>query len=180
MQIPNTRLFAAGDILTGAMMNQTVTSLGNFLLGKPLAAFSRTTNTSAVASGTAVDLDSTQLDRDNSHSNVTNPSRYTAQTPGWYRVTGQVVFNTSTSGTFRQASIAKNGTIINETRTFLRYVSGAVPNNTLAVQATGLVYLNGSTDYIQLIGTHDTGGTLAYVGSTTAQTCYLLVEWVSL
>lgn len=181
MLVPNTRLFAAGDILTGAMLNQTVTSVSNFILGKPIASLYNTTPTSIATGGALVLWTTETVDRDNGHSTTTNTDRYTAATPGWYRVNATIYFAASTAGSIRQANIYKNGAVVTGGTGGVRYTAAAVPNGAIIVNSpTVLVYLNGTTDYVQVYANQDSGAGLNIHNATAGATSSFVIEWVSL
>lgn len=181
MLIPNTRLFAAGDVLTGTMLNQTVSSMGNFMLGKPIAFMYGATTQSIATGGALVTWDAEIIDRDNGHSTTVNTDRYTATTPGYYRVNASLYFAASTAGSIRQAIIYKNGAAVTGGTAGVRYTAAAVPNGALIVQSpTLLVYLNGTTDYVQIYANQDTGAALNVHNVTLTATSSFIVEWVSL
>ena len=179
MLVPNTRLFAAGEVLSGAILNQTVTSLGNFLLGKPIASLYQTTTVTSVGTtATVIGFDAETIDRDGGHSTSTQNSRYTAQTPGWYRVSGTVVFDTSTNLVWT-VYLTKNGSANPVTGSYNRLRLGASAGGGLSVpMSTTLVYLNGSTDYVELTAVV---GTIAVNTAISAgNTSNMSLEWVSL
>lgn len=181
MIVPTTRLFQAGEQLTGAQLNQTVTSLGNFLLGKPIAQLVQAVAQN-IATGTDVACTFTteEIDRDNGHSNSTNTSRYTAATPGWYRLSGNATFSASSAGTFRQTQFRKNGTtLLNGAHRFRPGSLSAASNISIPAPVT-MVYLNGTTDYVELILSQDSGVTLTTVTGTNGYVCMMSVEWMSL
>lgn len=182
MQIPTTRLFTAGDNLSGAIMNQTVTSLGNFLLGKPICQLTATGSQTAWAAGTAAVLFNAEtIDRDNGHSTSTNTSRYTANTPGWYRINGQAYFTGNTTGNSRYVFIRKNGTTtIADSASRLQ--STSLPAGSVAVQTSPcLVYMNGTGDYIELMAGHDATASIGLAAPLANQgQTMLAIEWVSL
>jgi hypothetical protein len=100
----------------------------------------------ALASGTnAVPFDTEDFDPYNIHNPSVNTSRFTPTQPGYYRCEGGVYFATST---FVQATWwRKNGTT--------SYPSGqregtAAATNVRGQRAGVSVYLNGSTDYMEL------------------------------
>jgi len=183
MQVPTGRLFTAGDTLSGAVMNQTVTSFSNFFMGKPIGQFRASGTQTAWASGVAVVLfDTEDIDRDNAHllTPVGDTGKYTAKTPGWYRVNGQAFFAGSTSGNSRYVYFRKNGsTTVTASQSRLQ---GTFPGGAVAVQtAPAVVYLNGSTDYIELLAGHDGSvsiGLAAPIANNGVSMMY--VEWVSL
>lgn len=105
----------------------------------------------ANATNSVLTFDTEDLDTDNGHSLVTNTSRYTAAVAGWYFVSGTVQYTSNTTGN-RLVWIAKNGTTINQVG---RPTSST--SNTMGIQVSTLVYMNGSTDYIE-VGTYQTSG----------------------
>jgi hypothetical protein len=85
------------------------------------------------------------------NTDVTN--RFTPQVAGYYQINGQIQSNITTLGLM--VSFYKNGASA---------VSGAyisVSSGTPSVNVSGLVYLNGSTDYVELFGYSGTTGTLS-------------------
>lgn len=94
-----------------------------------------------------------------------SPTRYTAKVAGYYLVIGQLAFATNTTGN-RVAQVLKNG------NTAVSYGSMAIPTcNTgsfnTSLNTTGLVYMNGTTDYVEQICYQDSGGSLnTVVGGT--------------
>jgi hypothetical protein len=98
-----------------------------------------------------------EFDTANCYDNVTN-YRFTPTVAGYYQVNGAWAQNGS-SGVSNTA-VYKNGG---------QYKAGAqIVNNASYVQSTVscLVYLNGTTDYIELYGYQQAGGTnTAYTGS---------------
>lgn len=84
----------------------------------------------------------------NSNFDSTTNYRFTPTVAGYYQVNGNIVF--STNITSPQLAIYKNGTNF---KVGTNYASGAWAN------VSALVYLNGSTDYIELYGAHVTGTT---------------------
>ena len=77
-----------------------------------------------------------------------NPStgRYTPNVAGWYHIIGQIFV--SGAGVYLQ--INKNGNV----------AKGGVLNAP-AVQATALVYLNGASDYVTMVGYQNSGAAAA-------------------
>ena len=106
------------------------------------------------ASFTKAQLDSETFDTTNAYDNATN-YRFTPLVAGYYQVNCQVVFNFSGGDTNVQynAAIFKNGS---------GYVDIPI-KNTIASAVSGIslsdiVFLNGSTDYIELFVYQDSGG----------------------
>ncbi len=90
------------------------------------------------------------------HSETTNNTRITPTIPGYYQVVGTVFLAASSAVTSCIATIAKNGTV-QAPRS--RMKPGA---NNLSGTSTVTVtlYLNGTTDYVELIGQQTSGGAL--------------------
>lgn len=180
--VPTPHTWTAGDDATSTAL-QTVTDGDLYALGsatsggsrKPLARLNQTAaQTLADATGAAVNFDTEVVDYDAGHSTTTNTSRYTAQTAGYYMVSGAVGFVGNATGS-RLAWLAVNGTAVNGSEVGF----GTVPNNghvEITVPAT-LVYLN-SGDYVQLFAYQTSGGNLNTFLSGVIQPI-MLVLWVS-
>ncbi|WP_084963761.1 hypothetical protein [Thermoactinospora rubra] len=96
--IPSPRTWTVGELVTAAKMNADLRDGLNFLLAPPLAALRKSVNQLIPqTSPTEVTWDVEDIDRDGGHSNVTNPSRYTAQTAGWYQVSVTILWDISLS-----------------------------------------------------------------------------------
>lgn len=109
LPVPSQRTWATGDIVTAAMMNGNVRDAVNFLANVPLFVGEQTVAQSIpTAAYTAVTWDTNVIDTYSGHSTVTNPSRYTAQVAGTYRIYARSTFNASTAGA-RLAKVNKNG-----------------------------------------------------------------------
>jgi len=90
-------------------------------------------------------FNSEDLDTEDGHSTVTNTSRYTATVAGWYNVRGNYQSAHNITGN-RLAFITKNGTItVAQTGR-----SASSTSNSMGLEVSGLVYLNGTTDYIEV------------------------------
>lgn len=75
--------------------------------------------------------------------------------PGWYFATAAIEFVANSTG-YREVRIAKNGTTPYAT-TVVSVVSGT--DNEI-VMTSGYFYMNGSSDYLQIIGRQTSGGNL--------------------
>lgn len=98
------------------------------------------------------------------HSGVTNNTRITPDVPGRFRVTGQITFDTASGTGARIVSIRLNGTTVRG-----RQSVGAISGTTMSVQVYAEVPMNGSTDYVELIGYQSSGSsmiTTTGIGST--------------
>jgi hypothetical protein len=163
-----------GQFETAAWWNAQVRDLGNFLTGVPVFYGYQTTVQSLTDSTPAnIAIDTEVIDSDSGHSNTTNNYRYTPTVPGTYLVIGTVAFNSNTTG-YRRAFVYKNGVVTT--------AGGAqamqTQNVTAATQTATLVSMNGTTDYVAVVGVQDSGAALnTYSSSGFASS--LIVIWVS-
>lgn len=91
-------------------------------------------------------------DFDTNNNYDTTTSRFTPTIPGYYQVTATISAPAQAAAYF-QASIYKNGA--QYTTSPVSAAAGIYVN-----QVSGLVYCNGSTDYIEVYGSQSTGGTI--------------------
>jgi len=179
MIVPSTRYFTAGEVETGAYLNASVTNLGNFLLGRPIASIyttyaqSFTAGSSAAitwASGSGGVL---AVNRDNGWS-ATNATRYTVGTAGWYWINAGANWSAS-AATYRGVYLYVNGGTAVPGSSTLSYATTIVQTN-----CTGFVYLNAG-DYVELFGRCQ-GANTALVAPTigSTATAFINLVWVSL
>ncbi len=176
--VPVMRTWTAGELVTAAYMNSNVRDAGNFLLARPMAILRQTSAQSfANNTWTGVLFDTEDLDRDAGHSTVTNTSRYTGQTTGYYL--GLYTMPWSPNGTGgRWAKLRLNGTdaVATTPGRDSRLTAGAGVDT--AASGSGIVYLNGSTDFAELVAYQGSGGALsAYISTDAAPRLSML--WVS-
>jgi hypothetical protein len=106
---------------------------------------------------TKVQANTEEFDTASAFDNVTN-YRFTPQVAGYYQVNGQVQFSGSASQVI--ASIYKNGA------EFKRGAqSGSAAISGQSAVATALVYLNGTTDYVEFWVHQNSGGALSLTAS---------------
>ena len=143
-----TGLTAGG--LPDATIQQADLATGVAGTGPAFSAY-RSGSSQSVTSGvwTKVQLNSEDFDTASCFDSTTN-YRFTPTVAGYYLITGAIYFATSTSNV--NIDIYKNGA---STKINYLYASGD-----LSMQMTQLIYLNGSTDYVELYG--------RIVGSSTA------------
>jgi len=108
--------------------------------GPAFFAFRNTTNQSfSTGTETKVQLNGEQFDTDNCFDSTTN-YRFTPNKAGYYQISGHIQMDTAVS--FMYLAVKKNGTnwaVLNRASLDLSGPSGST-----------LVYLNGSTDYVEL------------------------------
>ena len=120
---------------------------------------------------TAVTFTSEGVDAAGGHSNVTNPSRYTAAHTGWYQVNGGVAFAFNATGV-RACRLAVNGTAL----AGMSRDAAAVLVYGNAVTISRLVYLTAG-QYIELQAFQSSGGALntSYVADNDQS--FLELRW---
>lgn len=170
--VPRTAQKSAGQLITGALWNAGPKALCDFITNPPLFR-SLASSASATAAGTwyPASLTNTIIDTESGHSNVTNPSRYTAQVPGWYWVEGYFAWDVGGSQGRFECSIAKNGTIVPGAAQF------STRNNDLqSLSASTLVQLSAG-NYVETWGRQNSGTTInTFIGSDLCPS--MNVMWV--
>ena len=175
MIVPSTRLFSAGEIETGAYLNSAITNLGNFMLGKPILQMNQTVAQSIPnTTWTAITFTAEVIDRDNAHSTTVNTSRLTAQTAGWYFISGRVQFAANATGQ-RLSGWTINGTQISTNR-YPTITIASIPATALA--DSRLIYLS-VNDYLELVAYQDSGGALNTQIASPTESCGVTAIWVS-
>jgi hypothetical protein len=122
-------------------------------------AFSATSSANTAASSTVwtkLQLNTEGFDTANCFDNTTN-YRFTPNVTGFYQINAQVL--TPSNANLSQVGIYRNGSLYAYT-TFYHPTTGV----TNAFPVSTLVYLNGSTDYIELYGWQQ-GGTILPAGA---------------
>jgi hypothetical protein len=114
------------------------------------------------------------IDSASGHVGGATASKYTGQTPGYYEVSGVVAHAGSTSGTNRTSFVSLNGNPIGGSRNQTGPAGAAVA--VCLPTPVVYVYMNGTTDYVELYGGADYAS-WATVASTSAA-CRLNVRWV--
>lgn len=173
--LPSFRTWVSGEVVTAAYFNANVRDAGNFFVAVPIAELRQTTNQSIPsATYTALLFDSEDVDSDNAHSTVTNTSRYTAQTSGWFRFDGGCSFAANATGR-RILAWFKNGSIINGNTVMLGNAGGGATTDIPA--RSKLIQMNGSTDYVELSAYQESGGALLTFANSSEQP-HMSVFWV--
>lgn len=170
--LPRTAQKATNDLITGALWNAGPRALVSFLCNVPTFR-GRQANSQALTSGSwaALALDTTDIDTDSGHSNVTNNSRYTCQVAGWYYVEGYFATGSGGSAARFESAIAKNGGIIAGSSQFL------LRQNDLQALMTGTLVQLAVGDYVEVWGRHNSGaGVGTFSGSDLA--CCMNLFWV--
>lgn len=128
----------------------------------------------SIASGNAfvnpVTWDQTTDDNWSGHSGVTNPSRYTVQVAGLYKVGANVSYHGSAGLLVRALALQVNGTILNGAEVFEQSYS----NNFLSVTIPDVNVRCNVGDYIEANTWQNSGSALTLI----AGACYMSVEFL--
>jgi len=161
--VSNTNIGAISSFKTPSANTITVPDVtGTVMVSGNMPAFSAYGNAAQTITAntfTKVTLNTKEFDTSNAFDATTN-YRFTPQIAGYYQINGQIAFGTTATLTRTLVAIFKNGAA---------YKYG-VDSGGQVVRATvsSLVYLNGSTDYVELYGFASGTGTLSFGGSSPA------------
>jgi hypothetical protein len=134
---------------------------GNMAVDGPAFSAYRATNQSiSSATWTKVQCATEEFDTNSNYDNATN-YRFTPTVAGYYQVSGTVDSSASAAYTACGVSIYKNGTI---------FKRGSFSNIGVQSTVSSLVYLDGSTDYVELYSFIT--GTSVNIGSGQANTFF--------
>lgn len=149
---------STGDVLTATNFNNVLTNVGNYRV-PPLCLLRKNSGQALTdATDTALTWSSSEelYDTDSMHDTSTNTTRITPTTAGLYLFTAQDAV-TATPTVYHILSIRLNGT------TYIAYQrAGAID----FVQTSAVAYMNGTTDYVEmLVAISGTGRTIAHTSS---------------
>ena len=154
----------AGLPLTGGTVTGNVTINGNIIQGANtapcFAAYSNVTQSIATGTSTVVTFNNKLFDTNTNYSTSTN--RFTPTVAGYYQISASAGSQTSSvylsAGQYLELDVYKNGTTSSAIQTVAALTAYATPN------LTGILYMNGSTDYVDLRLIHVSGTTLSFQG----------------
>jgi hypothetical protein len=143
---PSEANWVSGVTASAAFINAQVRDAINFLANPPICACYQTTAQTSIAANTWTPITYTvnKVDTYSGHSTTTNTSRYVAQVPGWYKVSGLI--DMVSTGNVLSFAIAKNGAIELGTIGTAYGLNGNVVSGDLPDQN---VFLN-TGDYVEL------------------------------
>jgi hypothetical protein len=162
---------STGVAVTGTLAVSGVTTLtGGFTVGATAApafsAYLGSAQTVTAATNTKVQINTEVFDTASAFDSTTN-YRFTPQVAGYYQVNAQLTGSGTVSISAIYPIIYKNGSV---------YQFGAISQGTglaggQATVISTLIYLNGSTDYIEFYGLVGGTGTITF-GSSSGQQTY--------
>jgi hypothetical protein len=138
---------------TGTVITTGSTFAGT---GPAFSAYASASQTVTLATITKVAIDTENFDT-NSNFDTTN-NRFTPTVAGYYQVNGCFRGNAATTFTQIRAHIFKNGVEITRTQ-----LAATLTNTTSAqLPVNAIVYMNGTSDYLELYGTVSGTGTATF------------------
>jgi hypothetical protein len=150
---------------TGTVITTASTFAGT---GPAFSAYQSSSQNFNQATWTKIQFQTENFDTNNCFDSTTN-YRFTPTVAGYYQVTGSVGQNFSTTGpTNSQVGIYKNGSLYAQNGLDTTYSASTVRLYWNGQGVSSLIYMNGSTDYIELY-TYQNGGSGA---STTANSTF--------
>lgn len=173
--VPVEITWTTGQVVTAAQMNSNIRDAVNFILSPPVAVMRQTVaQTLTTGTWTGITLDTEDLDRDNGHSTVTNTSRYTAQTAGWYLPGGKISYASNATNR-RWTRWDVNAAEINATRLSMQAANGDLSE---LVMCSAWIFLN-VNDFLEAKGFQDSGGNLNTSVATAGDQSRLNLQWMS-
>jgi hypothetical protein len=130
--------------------------------GPSFSAYQGSAQTITTATWTKVNLQTEEWDTKGDFNNSTT-YRFTPTVAGYYWINGAVAYNSATVNQ-PQASIYKNGSAYK----LLAFTTTGALNYPM-VAGSCLVYLNGSTDYVELFTYHNTGSSVVLAPNTATR-----------
>ncbi|WP_433520151.1 hypothetical protein ACQP2T_63465 (plasmid) [Nonomuraea sp. CA-143628] len=178
--VPNPRTWTSSEQVTAAKLNTDIRDSWNFFKARPFCLLGKTADTSiTISTLTAIPWDVELKDSDNGHSNVTNNTRYTAQTAGWYSVRC-IAYLIRFDFSWADLTIRKNGAT-QQSRSTLIPTKGS---GDFTVMATAGYVQLAVNDYVEatiimLSGSSNNGNVVAHELFAPWYSSRLQVEWVS-
>lgn len=170
--VPSLLLQNPGSLVSAALWNSGPKAMGDFYTAPPLfRGHQSATQTFTTGTWTAVTLDVTDVDTESGHSNITNNSRYTAQTAGWYWAVGFCAWTNANASHDVFCALYVNGSI----RLGTGQALAKPTNDYTSLSTSSLVYLRAG-DYVEVFARQDTGANLAtFAGNVDLTPCMNLV-----
>jgi hypothetical protein len=112
----------------------------------------------AINTWVKLQMNTKEFDTANCYDPTTN-YRFTPNVAGYYLVIGEIS-GASTNNTITLAGIYKNGSLV-------RYATGVNQPSGGAPIVSNIMYMNGTTDYIELYGFQNSGSSATFYGGQT-------------
>jgi len=139
-----------GNLVTVPSVTGTAMVSGNM---PAFSAYASGSTNIATSTWVKMPCNTEEFDTNNNYDSTTN-YRFTPTIAGYYQINGYVELNSGSGNGF--IAIYKNGSAF-------RYGvhAGINASNGLGMTVSTIMYFNGSTDYIELYATQNSGGTIA-------------------
>lgn len=175
LPVPTLATEVPGNFLTAALWLANIVNAITFALNPPdFEGTQGVTQTVTTGLWTSLTIDTESVDTYGGHSTTTNTSRYIGQVPGYYQACGVAAFAANATGG-RGAALALNGTRVTGGATLAQAVATATIPSAMSTPVRE-VFLNGTTDYIEVQGFQSSGGNLATIaGADIASSLH--VRW---
>lgn len=171
--VPPLTNWSVGELPTSAMLNARIRDAINFLKSPPFCVLRKTsTQATSNTTWTAISWDIEDIDSDGAHSNVTNNTRYTSQTDGWYLVVAQLHWTANATG-HREIRIRKNANNSDFYGWNAMYANDGA--EAADIQTSAYIFL-AVGDYIEVMGWQSSGGSLSTFND--GADCRFEVRWV--
>jgi len=141
-------------------VNITAAGIVNATYQSTARAYQTSAQTITTGTLTKITLDTENWDVQGEFDSTTN-SRFTATEPGYYQINAGVGINNLDDGKFFSCSIYKNGITHAESR-----AASPAANIDLRTTVSDVVYMDGSTDYVEIWVSHDNGTSLTLLATT--------------
>lgn len=144
---------STGNVVVSPQPVTVPNATGTVMVSGNMPAFSAYASVSTSVSNTTwtkIAFQTEEFDTANCFDSTTN-YRFTPNVAGYYQVNGQTTYGITSNSLWALCAIYKNGTA------YKYGVNALGSGNGLLVSATSLVYLNGSTDYIELYSYQNSG-----------------------
>lgn len=151
----------AGAVTTPYLLDANVTQakLASGVAGNGPAFYATASAATSVASSTYVKIGFNTITFDTASCFDTTNNRFVPNVAGYYQVNAGIQYNgTSTTSGFALVSLAKNGSVYAGGQNLITAIQYAIPST------SGLVYLNGTTDYVEVFGYQSQGSTQTMSG----------------
>lgn len=159
-------------------MNEYLYDVLNWMLNPPMVRLRRTVSQSIPNNTTtAISWDFIEVETVNFWDS-TVPTRVTPSVPGWYVGSCGFSFGGHATGV-REMNVIKNGS---GTERILRVNHDAYTNASLALVSRGHVFLeqfNGTTDYMTVEISQNSGGALSSIGTSIDNQPDLVLRWLA-